>query len=94
MKNLNQKNPLLLEPGSTWGYFLNYVIDKRKPLDTWKTIVVLAITQEPIYAANDRDVNIMYDLITNSFQEIVHNWYAGISLNIRSLIELDVKEIY
>ena len=38
-QNINEvfkpKNPLLLEPVPTWGYFsnLDYVIDKRKALD-------------------------------------------------------------
>ena len=48
-QNINEvfkpKNPLLLEPVPTWGYFsnLDYVIDKRKALDAQRTFVVLAI---------------------------------------------------
>ena len=36
------KNPLLQEPISAWGYFLNLdcVIDIRKTLETWKSTMV------------------------------------------------------
>ena len=93
IKNLNKKNLLLLWAVPTWGYFLSLdcVTNKRKALNAWRTLVELPIIQEPIYDADDRDVNIMYDLETNSFQGIVQKWYARISSNTRSLISLDVK---
>ena len=33
----------------------------------------------------------IYNLIINSFQGIVYNWYQGLSPNILNLIEIDVK---
>ena len=70
--------------------FFSFIHD-HKIFDSWRASVVLSTNQERIYAAEDRDVNIIYDLITNSFQGIVQNWYSRISSNIQHLIELDVK---
>jgi len=33
----------------------------------------------------------MYNLLINFFQEIIYNWYVGISLNIKKVIEIKVK---
>ena len=51
-EEFKQKSPLLLETIPTQGYDLNLdcVTNKRKALDTGRTFVVLALTQEPIYA--------------------------------------------
>jgi len=87
------KNPLIQEPVSYFGYFLN--IDclnaKRKALDMWKVAMILNLIYEPIYADDDRDLNAIYKLIINSFQGIVANWFNGIFPGIRNSIELDVK---
>ena len=47
--------------------------------------------QEPTYAAEDRDVNAIYNLIIYSLQGNILNWYSGISLTLKNLIEVDVK---
>ena len=87
------KNPLDQEPIPAWGYFLNIdcVTDIRKALDTWKASMILALMSEPSYAAEDRDVNVIYSLLINSFQGIVYNWYNGVSSHIKTIIEIDVK---
>jgi len=79
------KNPLNQEPIPSWSYFLNIdcVTDIRKALNTWKSGIVLALISEPLYAAEDRDVNVIYNFLINSFQGIVYNWYIGISPNIK-----------
>ena len=53
--------------------------------------MILNQIYESIYADDDRDVNAIYNLIINSFQAIIANWFNGISPSIRNLIELDVK---
>ena len=53
--------------------------------------MVLALISEPIYASEDRDVNVIYNFLINSFQGIVYNWYIGISPHIKNIIEIDVK---
>ena len=60
-----KKNPLSLEPVPAWEYFLkiNYVTDKRAALDTWRNSIILSLMQEPTYAAENRDVNAIYNLI-------------------------------
>ena len=75
------KNPFLLEPVPTWGYFLNIdcVIDKRAALDTYRSSLILSLMQEPNYAAEDRDVNAIYSLLIYSLQGNVLNWYSGIT---------------
>ena len=87
------KNPLTQQLLLVHGYFLNieYVTDKRKALDVWKESMVLSLINGPIYAEDGRDINVIHNLIVNSFQGIVYNYYTGISSNIRNLIEIDVK---
>ena len=53
--------------------------------------MTLSLISEPIYATDDRDVNPIYNLLINSFQGIVCNWYIEISLNNKNRIEIDVK---
>ena len=67
-EEFKQKNSFLLEPVPTWGYFLNIdcVTDKRAALDTWRSSLILSLMQEPTYAAEDRDVNGIYNLIIYS----------------------------
>ena len=88
------KNPTIQELILTWKCFLNidYVIDKRRALNTWKAAMTLSLISEPIYASDNRDVNTIYNLLINSFQWIVYNWYTGISLNIKNIIKIDVKK--
>ena len=52
--------------------------------------MTLPLISEPIYIADDRDVNAISNFLINSFQGIVYNWYIGISLNIKNIIEIDV----
>jgi len=87
------KNPLDQEPIPAWGYFLNIdcVTDIRKALNNWKSSMVLALMSEPIYAPEDRDVNVIYNFLINYFQGIVYDWYIGISAHIKNIIEIDVK---
>ena len=65
--------------------------DKRAVLDTWRSSLILSLMQEPTYVAENRDVNAIYNLIIYSLQGNVLNWYSGISLALRNLIEVDVK---
>ena len=53
--------------------------------------MTLSLIREPVYAAENRDVNVIYNLLINSFQGLVYNWYIKISLNIKNIIEIDVK---
>ena len=87
------KNPFLQEPIPARGYFLNLVCvtDIRKTLETWKSTIVLNLLYEPAYAEEGRDVTAIYNLIINSFQGIVYNWYQRLSPNILNLIKMDVK---
>ena len=57
----------------------------------WKATMILNLIYESASAEEDRDVNAIYNLIINSFQGIVANWFNGISPGIRNLIELNVK---
>ena len=65
--------------------------DIRKALNNWKLSIVLALMSEPIYAPEDRDVNVIYNFLINSFHGIVYDWYIGISAHIKNIIEIDVK---
>ena len=53
--------------------------------------MTLSLISEPIYATDDRDVNAIYNLLINPFQGLVYNWYIRTSLNIKNIIEIDVK---
>ena len=84
---------MIQEPVPAWGYFFNLecVADKSKTLDVWKASVLLSLISKPFYAEEDREVNVTYNLVVNSFQGTVHNWYIGISSNVKNLIEINVK---
>ena len=60
---------------------------QKKTLDMWKAAMILNLIYEPAYAEEERGINAIYNLIMNSFQGIVANWFNGISPSIRSLID-------
>ena len=45
----------------------------------------------PQFVEEDRDENVIYEMIINSFQGTIHNWYKNISPNIKNIMEVDVK---
>lgn len=53
--------------------------------------MVSALLTTPEFVEEDGDVNAIYIMIIDPFQGIIHNWYKNISVNIKNIIEVDVK---